>query len=368
MDATVLAEAEDFLSVQELGGLTLGRKSAVRDAILHHGTYTHTTSELEWGARLAWRNTIACIGRPYWRALQVRDQRDVDTPDQLAEACIEHLRAATNRGHIRLLLTAFAPASLDRPPIRILNAQLVQYAGYRGPGGTVTGDPKNLALTDLALAVGWTGATGGSFDVLPLVIHQAGGQPRCYPLPTDAVLEVVLRHPRLPWFEDLGLRWYAHPAISDQRLRIGGVDYPAAPFSGWYTCTEISARNLADPHRYNVLPALAERIGLDIHTSRTLWRDRALVELTEAVMHSYTTDGIVLVDHHFAATSFAHHEDRERAAGREVYGSWRALIAPTAASTTDLYHRHYTEHILLPNFFPQPFSPTEHNDWLGQAN
>lgn len=31
---------------------------------------------------------------------------------------------------------------------------------------------------------------------------------------------------------DLGLRWYAVPAISHMRLRIGGLSYPAAPFNG----------------------------------------------------------------------------------------------------------------------------------------
>lgn len=27
------------------------------------GTYTHSTEEIEWGARLAWRNSAKCIGR-----------------------------------------------------------------------------------------------------------------------------------------------------------------------------------------------------------------------------------------------------------------------------------------------------------------
>lgn len=36
-------------------------------------------------------------------------------------------------------------------------------------------------------------------------------------------------------------------------LEIGGLEFPAAPFSGWYMSTEIGARNLCDPHRYNIL-------------------------------------------------------------------------------------------------------------------
>jgi nitric-oxide synthase len=56
-------------------------------------------------------------------------------------------------------------------------------------------------------------------------------------------LEVELSHPELDWFIDLGLRWHAVPAISNMRLCIGGISYPAAPFNGWYMGTEIGARN-----------------------------------------------------------------------------------------------------------------------------
>lgn len=36
-------------------------------------------------------------------------------------------------------------------------------------------------------------------------------------------------------------------------LEVGGLEFPAAPFSGWYMSTEIGTRNLCDPHRYNIL-------------------------------------------------------------------------------------------------------------------
>ena len=47
------------------------------------------------------------------------------------------------------------------------------------------------------------------------------------------------------------------------RLEIGGIDYPMAPFNGWYMGTEIGARNLADQDRYNLLPKVAEIMELD---------------------------------------------------------------------------------------------------------
>ena len=43
----------------------------------------------------------------------------------------------------------------------------------------------------------------------------------------------LLRFSRYPWFEELGLRWYALPAVSCLMLDVGGVEFPACPFNGW---------------------------------------------------------------------------------------------------------------------------------------
>ena len=50
---------------------------------------------------------------------------------------------------------------------------------------------------------------------------------------------------------------------------------------------EIGARNFSDIDRYNMLPIIAEKIGLDCSETMTLWKDLALVELNVAVLHSY---------------------------------------------------------------------------------
>ena len=57
---------------------------------------------------------------------------------------------------------------------------------------------------------------------------------------------------RLPWFEELGLRWYALPAVANMLFDCGGLQFPAAPFNGWYMGTEIGARDLCDTQRYNI--------------------------------------------------------------------------------------------------------------------
>lgn len=49
---------------------------------------------------------------------------------------------------------------------------------------------------------------------------------------------------------------------------------------------EIGARNFGDVQRYNLLPVIAERLGLNMQSKLSLWQDRALIELNRAVLHS----------------------------------------------------------------------------------
>ena len=223
-------------------GPAAARLREIRREIRQTGSYQHTPEELAFGAQVAWRNSNRCIGRLYWRSLQVRDRRGVASAEGIAAECAGHLRAATNDGRIRPTITVFAPDTPTRPGPCIWNEQLVRYAGYRQPDGTVHGEPASTDMTGLAIALGWPTDGRGRFDVLPLVISAGGQPPRMFALPPDAVTEVYLVHPRFPWFGDLGLRWYAVPAITDMCLEIGGICYPAAPFNGWYMGTEIGAQ------------------------------------------------------------------------------------------------------------------------------
>src|SRR6185503_4774974 len=67
----------------------------IRDEIAATGTYTHTLHELEFGARVAWRNSARCIGRLYWKSLRVRDLRHLRAPEDVARECVTHLREST---------------------------------------------------------------------------------------------------------------------------------------------------------------------------------------------------------------------------------------------------------------------------------
>ncbi|NUR62541.1 MAG: nitric oxide synthase oxygenase [Catenulispora sp.] len=349
----LLAEADEFLVAcyPELGlaAELPARRRAVAAAIQAHGTYEQTPAELEYGVQVAWRNSSRCIGRLYWRSLRLRDRRDAETPVRIAAECVSHLRAATNGGRIRPTITVFAPDRPDRPGPRIRNEQLVRYAGYRVEGGGVVGDPRNTGLTEAVRALGWYGR-GTAFDVLPLVIEVPGYRPYVHVLPRDCVVEVPLAHPRHAWFAELGLRWHAVPAVSDMCLEIGGLHYPCAPFNGWYMGTEIGSRNLADTDRYDLLPTIAANLGLDTSSERTLWRDRALVEVNVAVLHSYELAGVTIADHHTESHRFLMHVEKEQRAGRACPAEWSWIVPPLSGGATAVFHRYYDEMDVRPNF------------------
>src|SRR5260370_40427931 len=68
------------------------RLRQVRQQIATTGTYRHTTAELEFGARAAWRNSARCIGRLYWQSLRVRDRREITAARDIAAQAGAHPR------------------------------------------------------------------------------------------------------------------------------------------------------------------------------------------------------------------------------------------------------------------------------------
>lgn len=345
-DFDLLVEA-----ISDLHQVAPGRRAEVAAAIEATGTYQLSYPELAAGAKVAWRNHARCNGRMHWRSLRVRDCRDVATVDDVFEQCLAHLDESTNGGALRAVVSVFPAATPSWPGFEVLNPQLIRYAGYRNADGTITGDPLHVELTDYALSLGWQ-SPRTAFDVLPLLIRDPEGAVTLREIPREHVHEVDIEHLDYPGISTLGLRWHANPAISDKILEIGGVQYPLAPFSGWYVASEIGARNLSDEARYNMLPAVACAMGLDTSRSDTFWKDRAVVELTYAVHQSYVRAGVHIVDHHRAAQQFVEHCAREQAAGRATPTDWSWINPPISASTTPTFHRDFdaADFSLRPNF------------------
>lgn len=322
------------------------RLKQVRDEFEQTGTYFQTADELIFAARVAWRNSNKCIGRLFWQSLHVIDEREELDEEKIFDKLLYHIDFATNGGKLRPAITIFHPTK-----VRIWNHQLTRYAGYETEQGII-GDPHSVPFTKVCQSLGWQGASG-QFDLLPLVIQVDGREPKVFDIPPQYVLEVPIRHPEYAAITELGLKWYAVPMISDMKLNAGGVVYQAAPFNGWYMGTEIGARNFADVKRYNLLPTVATALGLDTSTNSTLWKDRALVELNIAVLHSFKEDGVSIVDHHTAAQQFKLFEQQEEKEEREVTGNWVWLVPPMSGATTHIFHKPFVNQYNIPNYFYQ---------------
>lgn len=349
-------KARDFLRLcaEELGwgDARLRRRMAQTRSALDQGLPPeHSVDEFAHGARVAWRNASKCIGRISWRTLQVRDRRDVKDPADVFDACVDHMRASVKGGVITSILTAFrARRANELWGPRIWNSQLIRYAAYREPDGTILGDKANLALTDALMGEGWTPpAAKSAFDPLPIAIEMPGCPPALFELDRADIPEVAIEHPTEPRLAALGLKWCAVPVLTNFRLEIGGVDYTCAPFNGWFMETEI-ARNLFEQNRYDRAHDIAHAFGLDTTSEATLWRDRAFLELCVAIIHSFDNAGVTLVDHQTAARQFLRHEERELKAGRECPAQWSWITPAAGGSTVPTWHREMRDFHLSPHF------------------
>jgi nitric-oxide synthase len=207
----------------------------------------------------------------------------------------------------------------------------------------------------MLLRTGWQPpAQRSSFDILPWLIATADEPARIVPVPRAAVLEVPISHPTLPWFAELGLRWHAVPVISNMRLRIGGLNYSCAPFNGFYLVDEIATRNLGDADRYDLLPLVAERMGLAIASNANFWQVRAAVELNTAVLHSFRAAGVRMAEPISESELMAEFARREELAGRTAYGDWSWINGHLGSTFGPAWHRYYDPEEPNPNFWLDP--------------
>ena len=122
----------------------------------------------------------------------------------------------------------------------IWNHQVLEFAGYQQTDGSILGDPASAELTKAILGLGWEPPNPRSrWDLLPLVVMAEGDVPVMIELPPELRKLVEIRHPRYSEeFETLDLKWVAVPALTRLGFDIGGVQYTAAPFVGWFMDAE----------------------------------------------------------------------------------------------------------------------------------
>ncbi|XP_034166259.2 nitric oxide synthase, inducible-like [Pangasianodon hypophthalmus] len=330
----------------------LARLNEVANEIDATGSYQLTTEELAFGAKQAWRNAPRCIGRIQWSNLQLFDARKCRTSKEMFQFLCSHIKFATNGGNLRSAITVFPQRTDGQHDFRVWNSQLIRYAGYQMENGRIIGDPANVEFTEICVQLGWT-PKYGSFDVLPLILQANGEDPELFEIPPELVLEVEMEHPQYKWFKELNLRWYALPAVANMLLEIGGIEFTACPFNGWYMGTEIGVRDFCDTQRYNILEKVGRYMGLDTHKLSSLWKDEALVAINVAVIHSFQKNKVTITDHHSAAESFMKHMETELRLRGGCPADWVWLVPPMSGSLTPVFHQEMINYILSPFFYYQ---------------
>uniref|UniRef100_A0A8C1BUV3 nitric-oxide synthase (NADPH) n=1 Tax=Cyprinus carpio carpio TaxID=630221 RepID=A0A8C1BUV3_CYPCA len=274
-----------------------------------------------------------------------------------------HIKYATNKGNLRSAITIFPQRTDGKHDFRVWNSQLIRYAGYKQPDGSILGDPASVELTEICIQQGWK-APKSRFDVLPLLLQANGNDPELFEIPGDLVLEVPIIHPKFEWFKELNLKWYGLPAVSNMLLEIGGLEFTACPFSGWYMGTEIGVRDFCDSSRYNILEEVATMMGLDTRKTSSLWKDQALVEINIAVLYSFQMSKVTIVDHHSATESFMKHMENEYRVRGGCPGDWVWIVPPMSGSITPVFHQEMLNYRLTPSFEYQP-DPWNTHVWKG---
>lgn len=154
--------------------------------------------------------------------------------------------------------------------------------------------------------------TTSPFDVLPLVYKIPGKTlPEVHVLSDDNIYEVDLEHPTNDAFASLGLRWTAMPSFTTQTLTVGGINYQNAPMNGVFISTEVAQMLM---ERFNVGPDIAEVFGFDMKKD-PFWRQAAMLELERAVVFSFRSCGVHIIDPHAAGEMFCSHVRASRDQG-----------------------------------------------------
>lgn len=236
----------------------------------------------------------------------------------------------------------------------------------------------NVELTKAIIELGWKPPVIRTrWDMLPIVTMAQGDRPVITEVPQDAFPLVHIQHPRHRLaFEKLGLRWVPAPALSRLGFTIGGVQYTASPFIGWFMDAEIGVRNLVDPFRYNVLPQVIKQMGLfdgdlndlpdferlalmvsprsllprrSSNSLLTNLQSRAQTELNYAASWSFAKAKVRMIDSLSASELFSRFDDDHLADNGYRLPSDPYWLAPPQGSIIPLWHRGAS-----PNYQPKP--------------
>mmetsp|Transcript_15657 Transcript_15657/g.21485 ORF Transcript_15657/g.21485 Transcript_15657/m.21485 type:complete len:1231 (-) Transcript_15657:403-4095(-) len=334
----------------------------IESSIRSTGTYDLTLEELQYGARVAWRNAPKCSNRSKWNELHVLDKRTVRTNQEAFDSVLDLLDKSLTSMATKTYMTVFRqrlPGEAQGP--RIWNSMLLRFAGYyknvrsEATGG-ILGDPVDADFTKMLIErFGWVPPSPRTaFDPLPLLLQMSEHEaPEIFSFPSSYIPFVHIRHHDYPQLDVLGLKWFPVPVVSSMEFHVGGLFFTAAPFVGWFADHEV-VRNLVDKGRYNILPAVAKALELDSSPANECWKEEASLVLNKAVVSSYRNAGVSMVSHHSMLSEFIKWYEMEKKTRGYCPGNWKWIIPPIGASLCDAYLKlnKMTEFTLKPAIMP----------------
>ncbi|QDS69801.1 hypothetical protein FKW77_010440 [Venturia effusa] len=381
----VLREGLDFLDQLRREGVIASdkqlcnRKDAVRKELIRNTVKTNgcphsralpdtdkcsgwvqTPEELLCGIQLAWKHSRKCIMRSEYTSLRLRDLRHVTTSSEMGKVLIQGMTEAFNAGNIQPTVFMFPHRRIGMTGPQIWNQNILAFAGYVETDGTVLGDPANVKLTTDIIELGWVPPQFRTrWDLLPLVTMAEGDEPFITEIPPSLFPLVKIEHPKHSLaFEKLGLKWVPAPALSRQGFDIGGVQYTAAPFIGWFMDAEIGVRNLADTQRYNCLPDVVVKLGWAsskddfeklLEYERLALLSKAQAELNYAVYWSFSQANVAISDTLSASAQYCRFDDDHRREHGFRLPADPYWLSPPQGSIVPVWHRGGA-----PNYQPKP--------------
>lgn len=247
-DVTLLREAREFIAIYSKekalsADYAHGRFVEIEASVKITGAYDLSVDELEFGAQLSWRNAPKCANRSKYQELTVLDCRHVQTNTGAFESILEMLDASISSGATIARMAVFRPKQKnEKQGPRIWNKMILRFAGYRLLSGEVLGDPVDVDFTEmLQKRFGWIPPDPKTaWDVLPILMQLDETKcPELFKLPSTHVPIVHVRHPDMPGLNSLNLRWFGIPVVSSLELTIGGLQFTAIPFLGWFADNEV---------------------------------------------------------------------------------------------------------------------------------
>lgn len=323
----IVAEAEEFLmhaskelmlSDEQLNERLLEMKLLVGA----NDSYSHTQDEIQVGARIACRNSM-CPYNGLLSQLDVWNKGNLVTYEAMSGAIIDHLatvaaESGKDRTRKRSILVLFGPREVfDMTGTRFWTPSFTEYAGYSQDDGKILGDPRNVELTAHLIKHGlWKAPeVKSAFDMLPVVLKIPGQRPYVVPVPDGMRKEVRIEHPTCAAIAELNIRWPAFTIASSLRLCIGGVTYPCCAFNRIFFRSEV-IKGICS--RDGLVKQWADSMG--IPQSDRLREKRALLEMEEAILHSFAGQDAVILSDDTKEDLRLQHERNEIKAGRDRSG------------------------------------------------